>query len=236
MALRAIFIGEPVCVIGNGRAVFDLMDTIQIVSLVAGSSLAAALLTQGVGWIRDAVTAHSKKKAHASYLALRLAILLEAYAYACATIIQKNGNAETRPDEQYPDWEVKLPPLPEYPDDAEGWRSLKLDLASRALALRNRIDGSQAIIDVTIEYAEHELEEELDGQFGARGMEAFQIAADLRRRYDLDAANLIYDFTDTLIGAVASAKRTKEESRKRNAEMMAQWSSQKPGEAIVTEN
>jgi hypothetical protein len=115
---------------------------------------------------------------------------------------------------------VKLPELPPYPDDPEGWQALDLKLASRALSLRNRIAGSQGMIRSTWEHAEDELGEELDEQAGGRGLEAWKIAVDLREKYKLEPVELIWDFRDMMQGALEGAKRIKKKNREWSDELI----------------
>jgi hypothetical protein len=82
----------------------------------------------------------------------------------------------------YPSSE-KLPP---YPEDIEGWVSLDRALASRCLRLRSKIRACQTVIDATVEYTPEDLDESVDEQAAAMGIEAWQLATDLHRKYRLD--------------------------------------------------
>lgn len=188
-----------------------------IITLVATTGIFTALLNQFLSGLREWWTSSQKRRAHAGYHALRLAVVLEAYAYECSDFIDKNDNAQTLPDQEYPEWDVTLPGLPAYPDDAEGWQAIDLRLAARALNLRNRITGSQDIIASTIEFSEDDLGDTLDEHASERGLEAWEIAVALRRKHGLDPVELIWDFVDSMQRTLQKARDAKAERRERNA-------------------
>jgi hypothetical protein len=177
------------------------------------SSLFTTFLTLFVGWLRD----ERRKKAEATYLALRLAVTLESYASACAHFIEKNADMEPPPSEEFPAWEVKLPELPPYPDDADGWRAIDCALAGQCLNLRNKIHGSQSIIHSTINYCMDDLGDTLDEQAAARGIEAWKLAAALRQKHGVEEADTVWDYAAKLGSTLRTAEESKRERQKRNA-------------------
>jgi hypothetical protein len=190
-----------------------------VITLAATTGVVSALLTQLLTGGREWWLARLKTRAHASYHALRLAIVLEAYAYACANFIADNASAQHPPDQEFPDWKTKLPELPPYPDDVEGWRAIDLKLAARALNLRNRIDGSQGFIYSTIEYTMENLEHALDEHSAGRGLEAWEIAVALRRKHRLDPVELIWDFRETLDRTYRGGIEARKDDEERSAMM-----------------
>ncbi len=54
-----------------------------------------------------------QRNAHAAYMAMRLAVMLESYSAACLDFIWSNDNAETLPGQEYPNWDVMLL-IPQY--------------------------------------------------------------------------------------------------------------------------
>jgi hypothetical protein len=187
------------------------------ITLAATTGVLTAVLTQLLTGGREWWVAAGKKKTQAGYHALQLAVILEAHAYACAKFIMDNGNAQTPPDQEFPEWNVKLPELPQYPNDAEGWRAIDLQLAASALDLRNRISGSQADISSTIEFTVDELGETLDQQAAGRGLEAWEIAVALRRRHGVDPVELTWDFVEYMKNALQSAEEGLKEARDINS-------------------
>jgi hypothetical protein len=203
-------------------AVASLTTVSGLLTFAATAGVISALLNQVFGIARDWVTARTKRKSEAGYLALRLAALLEGYAYTCASFIgdMSVSTSQQSPDEQYPEWNTKLPPLPTFPEEKEGWHSIDLKLAARALDLRNHLAGSQGVIDTTVEFAMDDLEDELEEHAGERGREAWTLAEDLRRRYGLPPFVPVWDFTRSLEDAVKRARKAKDERAQSQAEML----------------
>jgi hypothetical protein len=67
-----------------------------------GASMGSALV-QG---IFSLVAERRKRRGQATYLAMRLAVLLDAYGQACSDMIDRNRSAEIPPDREFPDWET----------------------------------------------------------------------------------------------------------------------------------
>jgi hypothetical protein len=191
--------------------VVDLTTWAGMLVFAATTGIITSVLNQVFGIGRDLWAAYVKRRSEAGYLALRLAAILEGYAYTCASFIGDNANAEQGPNDQYPPWNAKLPDLPPFPEEKEGWHSIDLKLAGRALDLRNHLAGSQGLIDATAEFAEDDLGDELEEHAGARGQEAWALAKDLRKRYGLPAFVPVWDFTETLNSALLRAQKAKEE-------------------------
>ena len=150
---------------------------------------------------------------------VRLAVLLESYANACSDFISENAHAEPGPDDRLPDWNASLPKLSPYPVDDEGWRAIDRRLAGRALNLPNRIHASQTGITWTIELSDEELGETLDEEAAARGLEAWKLAAELRRAYNIEAVEIAWDFPEMLENTLAKAQREKQRNDEVHARM-----------------
>ena len=118
------------------------LDWASWLKLIIGAGIGSALVQGLLPIWRE----HHQRKKQAAYMAMRLAVILENFAWACANFIQDNRNAQTLPDEEYPAWDVTLPELGTYPDEGEGWRAIDRKLAGRCLDLRNRILESQSAI------------------------------------------------------------------------------------------
>lgn len=150
-------------------------------------------------------------------MAMRLAVTLEFYASACAHFIEKNADMEPPPSEEFPAWQVNLPELPAYPDDADGWRAIDRALAGQCLNLRNKTHGSQSIISSTINYCMDELGDTLDEQAAARGIEAWKLAGALRRKHGVEGADTVWDYAAKLESTLRTAEKSKQERQTRNA-------------------
>lgn len=170
-------------------------DWIAFLKIAFGAGIGTAAVQGTLALWRDARV----KKDHAVYLALRIAVLLESYASACCDFIFDNASAQQGPDEQFPDWNVFLPTLPNYPDDPEGWRAMNRTLVARCLNLPNKIHGSEGLIRSTVEYMmDNDLIDVLDEHAAARGVEAWEIAVALRSEYNLEKAAKIFDYSEAL--------------------------------------
>jgi hypothetical protein len=198
----------------------DLTSWTGMLAFAATTGIISAILNQVFGIWRDARVSHIKRKSESGYLALQLAALLEGYAHACASFIEKNENAPHFPEDQFPTLNTMLPELPQFPDEKDGWHSIDLKLAGRSLDLRNHLAGSQGVIDTTAEFVEDDLGDEVKMHAGKLGQEAWALAKDLRSRHGLPVFEPVWDFTDTLAIAVKGAKKAKKERADRQAESL----------------
>lgn len=179
---------------------------------IGNALVGAGLGTLLASWLKDLWQARRR----AGYLAMRLARQLEAYAAECARLVESNQNAQHRPDEQFPDWNISLPKLAALPDDPEGWRSLNPRTADRVLGLENHIEESRAHISSVVEFSEAELEFQVTEQASLRGIEAWDAAAELRRKYRLGPAKPAWDYAQSLRAALTSARHMKEQAAEEN--------------------
>lgn len=174
---------------------------------IGNAALGAGFGAAAVTLYRD----HRQTKSQASHLAVRLAVVLEAYASSCQQFIEANANADHEPDQEFPNWKTRLPELPPYPDDVEGWRALNLKLGERCLNIRNKITGSQSIIRATIDVDMDALGDTLDEHAASRGIEAWEIAVALRSRYGLGKSEMVWDYVEALTACRAEAIKSKDE-------------------------
>lgn len=197
------------------------LDWATLAKTAVGAGFGTAATTGLIALYRD----HRQKKSVAVYLAMRLSVILEAYANSCAEFVNYNANAphNSREDE-FPAWKVHLPDLPEYPDDAEGWSALDKKLAMRCLGLRNKIVGSQGIISSYVEHDIDGLEDALNEQAATRGLEAWEIAMKFRRKYTIAAADTVWDFTEGLERTLRNAKKSAQDRAETQAEFMRELS------------
>jgi hypothetical protein len=157
---------------------------------VAKTVIGAGIGTGAVSLYRD----RRHRQSQASYMAMRLAATLEFYAYACHDFIYENRDAPHHPEEEFPRRNVKLPELPPYPDDAEGWQAINVKLVVQCLDFRTKIYRSQGIIHSTMRdeedpNAEADLGDKLDQHAAALGLDAWNLAMALRLQHNVKMAD-----------------------------------------------
>jgi hypothetical protein len=184
---------------------------------VFGAGFGAAVMQAFLSLYRD----YRQRKAPAAYMAMRLAVILEAYASACSVLISDNhdANAEQGPDDQYPNWTLTLPELPPYPDDADGWRAIDRVLAGRCLNFRNKIIGSQGIIRSTENYAVDDLARTIDEELACRGLEAWEIGVALRCKHSIEGADTVWPYAEALKTSLEGTKQAQKAQVDRNKGM-----------------
>lgn len=155
------------------------------------------------------------RRKHAVYMAMRLAALMENFAWACANFLEDNHDVRILPGAEYPARETALPELPAYPEDIDGWRALAPKLAGRVFGLRNKLHQSQSTIRNVTEGNKSEFGCVLDEQVAARGLEAWRIAVDLRKSCGIEPIELEWDYPDYLRRALDTATKERKELRHR---------------------
>jgi hypothetical protein len=195
-------------------------DWLSLVKTAFGAGLGAAAVQGTIALYRE----RSQKNESAVYLALRVAVLLEAFASECCDFYFDNANAQHSPDEQYPAWRTELPGLPQFPDDTEAWRAMDRSLVARCLNFPNRVRASQNAIASAIEYTMYDLEYVLDEQVSARGVEAWEIASSLRKIYKLDRAEIVFDFDEVLRKVLKTSREAIDKRAEQQAELLGELS------------
>jgi hypothetical protein len=162
--------------------------------------LSAGAATVCVQLLSPIIRDRHRSRRHAAYMAMRLAVVLEAYAEGCAVLIQENARAKTPPHEQVPDWTTTLPVPPCYPDDVDGWKAIDHNLADRCLSFESRSRQSQAIIASAIYHDLHQLRDKVESQATDRGLEAWALAVEMRKRHRLRPITPVWDYANELRG------------------------------------
>lgn len=186
-----------------------------LLTLAATTGVVTALLNQGLSWLRDWRASSEKRKANARYLALRVAVLLEAYADTCSDVageIDLHESSRGHGGKQI----TELPKVPDYPADDDSWRLVAPDLLDRCLSFPNKVAASQKVVDSVHIWGDRgDLVQQCMEECVDRGLEAWNLAADLRKRYRFEPHSHVYDYADHL-------RRMKEsviERRKRQDEI-----------------
>jgi len=154
------------------------MEWQQIISL----SLVAAVVTALSNWLSTWFFSYRPQQKSADYDAVRLAVVLERFAYECASVISdeakwyaSQGSAGGLHSE--------MPAIP-FPTDIT-WKYLDLSLVQRLLRLQNDLLRSDDIIEFEADYITPEVEspKEAAEQAALLGYRAHLLALDLRKIY-----------------------------------------------------
>jgi hypothetical protein len=150
--------------------------------LVIGSSVIAAIFTQGIGWARD----WFKENKTSSYSALYLAMAFEAYGRACSRQISDSETYEAS-DGQAGESHGFLPEIPDLPKEID-WESLGIATTEEALALPVLVATTNSAIGSTWDIGEPEAALEQMREAAAEiGLKAFALAGIIRRRQKIPA-------------------------------------------------
>jgi hypothetical protein len=185
--------------------------------MIAGAGVGSAVVQVLMPIYRD----RRMRRKHAAYMAMRLAVMMENFAWSCANFIQENHNAPTPADKKYPAWEITLPVLVDYPEDVDGWRALAPKMAARIFGMRNKLHESKSTIRNIIEFNKAELGWVLDEQAASRGLEAWRVAVDLRKTYWIEPVELEWNYPDYLRRALDKATKQRKEYQQRGGHMTA---------------
>lgn len=156
-------------------------STAELLTIVAGSSVIAAAMTQGVGIVRD----WYKAKRDAKFSALYLAITLESYADECATLIGDSQNHENS-NGHAGAAHGNLADLPEYPAAVE-WKPFGIKDTTKAMSFRVEVDTRKASFSGHWEFGDEEEIVPLVREEAARlGVKALTLAASFRESWGID--------------------------------------------------
>lgn len=155
-----------------------------------GAGAGTAAVTGAVALLRD----RKKKRAEATYLALRLAVTLEKFASECSELISSNKSAELSREHEFPDWNYKLPALDPFPADAEGWKAIDANAAANCLNFPNRISDCQRKIYDDIAYHSDDVDDVARRVACRVGLEAWDLAQSLRKSFDIKLIKPAYDY------------------------------------------
>ena len=112
-----------------------------ILQLAGVGGVVAAFANQGLKFAIDTLTIRASRERDAGYLAMRIAVIMEAYTAACEAHLL---NREAEHAAGYSLDAGILPKLRMYPADVD-WRALDIKLASQVLAFEDRIASSQTL-------------------------------------------------------------------------------------------
>ncbi|KAB2795935.1 hypothetical protein F9K87_16160 [Brucella anthropi] len=156
-------------------------DWLDLVKIVVGAGIGTAV----VQWLASIAADERSKKSKADFLALQLAINLEAFARQCIELDRENEFAEHHPDQQFPDWSATLPSISQTPDDIDGWRSLDQNMVGRYYNLWADRDAEQKSLSEALYHVEDDLEEYVALSVEKLGSRALKLATEIRTRHGL---------------------------------------------------
>lgn len=151
-----------------------------------GSGLLGAVLTQGLVWARDAFA--SRRSRH--YSALRLALMCERYAVGCASDIElRTGYHEEEEGSLLPTG-MKLPDVPDMPDDID-FKIISTELMERIFSLAVEVRFEENALSSAADHLDgDDLVDEYLHAVARRGLQAWQLGIDIRKRSGLPASTL----------------------------------------------
>lgn len=202
--------------------------------LVLTTGVVTTLMNLGHAELREWRHRRSVTRRHATYLALQAAVALEAYVEVCSEVVDEI--ALHQDDEDGSSQTPAVPPLEPLPSDEEGWRDLTPELAARALAFPNQVSSARGLVRFTTKQeAQREWKigraavtpDDLPGETSISDLveretlklakEAWKLASDLRRAYELPAFEPAYDtasWIDETLEDAEHLEAARQETRK----------------------
>lgn len=177
------------------------------VGIVVTSSVVAAIVTAGTNWL---LAARATKQA-ATYSAIRLATTLESFARECTSELDDH-QAFVDSKGQIGDDKPNLPRFPAYPDDID-WKSLPVALSERALTLPSDVELDARGVIRFMWDVEGPMESDTTVEKTAEsGLQALNLAADLRRAYHFPAFQGAKALTATMQEQLNHSRSRREDS------------------------
>lgn len=173
-------------------------DWLKIITLVLSSSVGTALFSQMFGRYLESRKESAQIRRDASYLALRLSVVLEKFAVDCAVSIWEAEDYYSSPGGR--SGGARIPELIEYPSDAD-WKSLDNELSSRALTFCNEIHMARIDSGFTWELDHDDAIKAKANFVGKCGYGALKLSKDLRKKYSIQPfkfADYGWDIEDLL--------------------------------------
>lgn len=170
------------------------------------TGITAALLNQGITWLKDWRRDSASHKREQYNCSLAIAVSLERFAIECASCVAAARDELDEFDRTSAKEVLRTTAIPalELPEDVD-WRWLGSDLASTVLALAPQVDYSNAYLGWLVQIKNlDDVCDECIRQAGTCGLAAWCLAERLRSRYGIPSAQYHlngWDFLDRLSAA-----------------------------------
>lgn len=165
------------------------LTVINVITLAAGSSVLASVVTQGLNEWRDRI----KNKRESAFSSLYLALALEAYASECSTVISESENYEAS-DESAGSPQGNIPTLGEYPSSVD-WKSLGIAPTTDAMSFQVEVETTRAMIRGSWEYGDEEdIVPQVREEAARLGLKALTLASTFRREAKVAAVQFHGDW------------------------------------------
>jgi len=156
---------------------------------IAAAGIVSAVLSSVLQfWFTHRATLRTETQKR-RYLALRLAVLLEEFGNTCSHAAAEAGNFVASDGHAGSDtWYI--PEVPKFPDDDEAWLALQPDLTNRCLSMPNKLEESRDYLraenENTGDPADHEILAAFEPRCLRHGIEAWELAAELRGKNGIE--------------------------------------------------
>lgn len=190
-------------------------------ALSVASTLGVTYFGHRLGLSKDKQLRQDELDRHARYLAIRVVCKLDPFVSKCCDVVYDEG----LPDREGETQPQVADPTISFPEDVD-WKSIKPDLMYRVLGFSNALDDAKQSIDFTLKQIAgppdyNEYFEERIIQYGQLGLAALALADEIRQTYNIPTRDLgDWHPKNTLETAVAKAKKEREESQAKQAELM----------------
>jgi hypothetical protein len=152
-----------------------------VLPLAATTGIITTALNQVVVLSREFWTNKRREKSEASYLAMRLAVILEEFVVKC---VYRAWHDDADIAEGARELAYDLPTLSSYPQESD-WRSLDPTLAGRVLSFPNEITSAEMSCQFQGTREGNQVASGEETVFA--GVNALRLAQALRKKYHLDA-------------------------------------------------
>lgn len=158
-----------------------------ILSLIVPTGILSALLTHGLGWLKDWLMARANRKRDANSAAIKLAIHLEEFAFNCANHLIESEVAKNSNAKDHSNLGGVPPELKPYPE--VNWEVLSPTHTSLVLSFPNEIKAANLFMKIRKDVERVELNEDKPHinslVCGHNGYKAIILAERLREDYKL---------------------------------------------------